>query len=303
LTAYERCRSAYHALSEGEEKQREAKHYSDACYQQGKLFLEAGNYEKAIERLQEACELRPKDAFAHYSLGKAYVAREQYEEAIQVLEEARLLAGKPEHYISDRLAQAYAGEGRLEEALKIYEQMPISMRQQWAYIMRNMGEVYIRLEMWDQAKKVLEEASRKDRRNHNAYYFLGLVYQAKEQWADAVAALGKAVKLRQQHQNKSFPEAASARDAILEEHPDAKAIHPKRQPPVSVSQSGRQIARVKMFSDRGFGFLVTDDGDLFFHISQVEDRGEVQVGELLEYEVGTGKDGRPAAVKLRVPES
>lgn len=46
LTTFERCRTAYRRLPDDESKQREEKHYLDACYQQGKLFLDAGNHQR-----------------------------------------------------------------------------------------------------------------------------------------------------------------------------------------------------------------------------------------------------------------
>ena len=300
LTAFEKCRSAYHALPDGEEKQREAKHYADACYQQGKLFLEAGNLSKAVDRLREAVSLKPDDPYVHYSLGKAYVEQGDFSKAIPVLEKARQLTSKPEHYILDRLAQAYSGAGRIQEARQIYEKLPVSMTRQWAYIARNMGEMYIQLEEWDRALDVLQQATHRDQHNHNGFYFLGQVYEAKEQWQQAAEAYRTASHLRQRHQSKPFPEAEDALKAVLAKHPDAKQMPAKKPSPKP--SSGRKTARVKTFNSRGFGFLSADDGDLFFHISQVKDREEVEAGECLEYEIGTGRDGRPAAINLKVVE-
>ena len=60
------------------------------------------------------------------------------------------------------------------------------------------------------------------------------------------------------------------------------------------------IARVM---DRGFGFIKTEEGaDLFFHRNDLEgvEFNSLQVGQEVEYEKSEGKEGRPAAVKVRL---
>jgi tetratricopeptide (TPR) repeat protein/cold shock CspA family protein len=303
LTTFERCRTAYNKLSDNELKQREEKHYLDACYQQGKLFLEAGNYENAITRLKEVLAARPTDPDLLYSLGKACVDQKLYAEAVDYLEAALRIAQQPEHYILDRLAQAYAGLGNVQKAIQLYEQMPRGMCTQWAYISRNLGELYLRTEQWSKAEEILQVATRKDRTNHNGFYYLGKSFEQQGRWGEAARAFETAVKLRRERYQKEFSEAEVALQAIRRDHPDSssKNITPqKNNPSRDIHISGRNVGRVKSFNSRGFGFLETDNGDLFFHISQVAGRGEVQIGESLEYEIGTGKDGRPAAVNLCV---
>ncbi len=60
------------------------------------------------------------------------------------------------------------------------------------------------------------------------------------------------------------------------------------------------IARV---TDRGFGFIKSEEGaDLFFHRNDLEgvEFNSLQVGQEVEYEKSEGKEGRPAAVKVRL---
>ncbi len=60
------------------------------------------------------------------------------------------------------------------------------------------------------------------------------------------------------------------------------------------------IARVM---DRGFGFIKTEEGtDLFFHSNDLEgvEFNSLREGQEVEFEKGQGRDGRPAAVKVRL---
>jgi len=57
----------------------------------------------------------------------------------------------------------------------------------------------------------------------------------------------------------------------------------------------------KVVSDRGFGFIEADRGDLFFHHSEVQDGSfeELHEGQLVDYEVGQGRKG-PCATNVRL---
>ncbi len=58
----------------------------------------------------------------------------------------------------------------------------------------------------------------------------------------------------------------------------------------------------RLLTERGFGFIRTVEGeDLFFHRSQVEgvNFSSLKEGQLVEFEVGLGRDGKYQAVKVR----
>jgi len=62
-----------------------------------------------------------------------------------------------------------------------------------------------------------------------------------------------------------------------------------------------QGAIKKLFLDRGFGFIETVDGDLFFHMSAVRDTvfEQLHEGQTVEYEKGTGPQGKPCATLVK----
>ena len=57
----------------------------------------------------------------------------------------------------------------------------------------------------------------------------------------------------------------------------------------------------RLVSDRGFGFIDGERGDLFFHHSEVQGATieELHEGQLVEYELGQGQKG-PCANSVRV---
>jgi CspA family cold shock protein len=63
---------------------------------------------------------------------------------------------------------------------------------------------------------------------------------------------------------------------------------------------------IKTLMDRGYGFIKTeDDTDLFFHRNELEgvEFAGLREGQEVEFEKGQGRDGRPAAVKVRLTET
>ncbi len=62
----------------------------------------------------------------------------------------------------------------------------------------------------------------------------------------------------------------------------------------------------KLITDRGFGFIKTEDEtDLFFHRNDLEgvEFNSLSEGQEVEFEKGQGRDGRPQAVKVRLTET
>jgi len=54
--------------------------------------------------------------------------------------------------------------------------------------------------------------------------------------------------------------------------------------------------------DRGFGFIKTEEGDLFFHRNELEgvEFNNLTEGQEVEFEKGQGRDSRPCAVKVKL---
>jgi len=62
---------------------------------------------------------------------------------------------------------------------------------------------------------------------------------------------------------------------------------------------------IKKLTDRGYGFIEQEQGeDLFFHRNEVEgvEFNSLSEGQEVEFEQGQGRDGRPAAVKVKLAE-
>ncbi len=64
--------------------------------------------------------------------------------------------------------------------------------------------------------------------------------------------------------------------------------------------------KIRRLMDRGYGFIKTEqEEDLFFHRNDIEgvEFASLREGQEVEFEKGQGRDGRPAAVKVKLAES
>jgi CspA family cold shock protein len=60
---------------------------------------------------------------------------------------------------------------------------------------------------------------------------------------------------------------------------------------------------VKKLTDKGFGFIKTENGDRFFHLSELQgcQYEELREGLAVEFDEAPGKDGKgPRATNVRV---
>ena len=63
--------------------------------------------------------------------------------------------------------------------------------------------------------------------------------------------------------------------------------------------------KIRRLMERGFGFIKAEEGeDLFFHRNELEgvEFNNLSEGQEVEFEKGQGRDGRLAAVKVRLAE-
>ncbi len=63
---------------------------------------------------------------------------------------------------------------------------------------------------------------------------------------------------------------------------------------------------IRRLMDRGYGFIKTEEEtDLFFHSNDVEEVefNSLSEGQEVEFEKGQGRDGRPKAINVKLPEA
>lgn len=124
-----------------------------------------------------------------------------------------------------------------------------------------------------------------------------------EQWASSVKAAEKSTKnpVRKEPSERATAKVVHPQTSVSTHHEqkpklDEKSESSRNSNDLHKQPAGRLSSSLKWFNEeKGYGFLDTDDGDLFLHISDVVDDSKPVQNAVYWYEVGKGNDGRPAA--------
>jgi tetratricopeptide (TPR) repeat protein len=211
----------------------------------GQLSLEGGDFDKGIQHLRRAIEIKPDLIAAYFLMGQAYIAQNRIDQAIveyQKISEKN--PGDPgaltvlgslydhkeqygranEHYeralkingnfapAANNLAWNYAAHGgNLDLALPL-AQKAREMNPDSAQILDTLGWIYYKKGLFDNAVTLLKDSNEKLKNGEpTVLYHLGMAYLRTGHRVEARDALNKALAL-----NGNFPGAGEARQILSE---------------------------------------------------------------------------------------
>jgi len=89
---------------------------------EGIIYLKAGDYVKAIEKLEEAKQKSPQNSDIYYYIGEAYFRSGNLDEAISNYQKAiEISPEKPSYYYS--LAMVYLSQNKKKEAMELFDKI------------------------------------------------------------------------------------------------------------------------------------------------------------------------------------
>jgi tetratricopeptide (TPR) repeat protein len=211
----------------------------------GQLSLDGKEFERGIQHLRRAIEIKPSLVSAYYLIGNAYIAQNKIDQAMdeyqKIIEKNPSDAGA--HTILGVLynqKQAYAKANQhYERALKIDPHFAAAANNlAWNYtehggnldlalplaqkaretnpdspqVLDTLGWIYYKRGMFDNAMVLLKDSSEKLKNGDPVVlYHLGMAYHRSGRKAEARDTLNKALAL-----NKNFPGADEARKVLAE---------------------------------------------------------------------------------------
>lgn len=132
-------------------------HYGKAHFNRGKMYLEQGKNEQALESFKAACMQGDLDNAAGFSIyAQVSMGLQKYHDAIFAYQ--KLLEFQPGHFdTAFNLANAYYLSNQFPQALSWYKKL-LSSHSHEARLWHNMGEVYFKLNQPDQALSCFVQA-------------------------------------------------------------------------------------------------------------------------------------------------
>jgi len=134
-------------------------------------YMNAGEYDKALEITQKACELDPQNAEAFLRKGWIQKRREALHEAIEAFKTAHEL-NPTDLFIMFEYGNSLEECRKLDEAQEIFDKA-YALEPENARVLRELGEIYfLRKEFW-QALSVLEQIHSNETLKHEVDVFMG----------------------------------------------------------------------------------------------------------------------------------
>ncbi len=162
------------------------------------IYLNMGEYDKAIHEYSKALELDPAYIPAYYDRGLAFAQRQQYAEAIADF--SKVLSLNPQS--SDpRLAGAYYNRGLVyarqnafDQALADYDQA-LALNPKDPMIYNSRGNIHYKTKDYARAIADYDQAIQHDATYADAYLNRGLAHAALEEYQRAIADYNQALAL------------------------------------------------------------------------------------------------------------
>ncbi len=185
---------------EGEAAERLCRQLLDAepCHGQalnvlGVLAQQSGKKAQALQYLERAVQMQPKDAGFHYNLGVYRQMLGQKEQAVSSYRQTLRL--QPDHAAAhNNLGHALLGLGQAAEAQQHLEQA-IRLQPDYAEAYINLGSVYLALGELEKAEDSLKQAVKLRPDHDGAHSRLGVALQRQWRLEEAVVYFRKAVEL------------------------------------------------------------------------------------------------------------
>jgi tetratricopeptide (TPR) repeat protein len=150
----------------------------NASLTQAKTLETAGNWDEAINVLQQATQIDANQDLLWYSLGDAQRGAKKYPEAIESYQKAIAIKPTVGAYHAN-LADAYAKSGQTDKAVQEYNAAAAAEPANAATYYFNEGAVFTNTNKSDEAIAAFDKAIQADPKKAAAYYWKGIALMGK----------------------------------------------------------------------------------------------------------------------------
>jgi len=271
---FQECRDLWLKFSE-EEKNKNRDTYADVCFQFGKSLMQiSSRIDESIAMLKQSLELK-KNEDCQYELAKALYQKGNYVNALNSLPNSR------KYYVQELTCMINYKMGDYEIALRNTKNIVLKRRKDYLYIL--LSRIYVGLNDIDSAYVTLRNFVQGGCDSHKLFFEYAGLCNKKGFYIEAKNSLEKAISIRKDKYSIDYPEAEELMLEIkrnIELHKEDKiAVDIMNHMPVS----DLLIGTISKFRpDKGYGFIKSEKGDHFFHISNCNFK-DITIGNKVKF--------------------
>jgi len=165
---------------------------ADTLNNSGRAALDARDFSRAADLLNQAVKADPRHKWAWNNLGLAYIGMRRLDDAASALRR-QIEVSPNDQYAYNNLGRVLSMQGNYDEAARAFEkQIAINPQDRWAH--SNLGALLLRQKEYDDAIRELQAAVAIPGKDPNNQFLLGQAYLGIGQTEKAMAALDLAVQ-------------------------------------------------------------------------------------------------------------
>ena len=200
------------------------------AYDNAILYLNIGNYQKAIKYLKKTLKNDPYFKNAELNLGICYLKVGRFLDAVKTLKRVVTKDTKnPNAFFN--LGVAYLKILNWERAIKNFEKA-VELKNDYKEAYYNLGYAYLQDEKYEKSIQASLKATELDSTDYQAYFNLGYAYDDLKQYDKAIENYKKAIKLKEDFSDaytnlglayyhvKEYDKAVEALKKAIEINPD-----------------------------------------------------------------------------------
>lgn len=245
-------------------KNKEKHTYYDINFLHGKMLMDLPNHrEEATIHFIDALKINNNE-ICRYNLAKTYYLIGNYNEAKKYVPDSN------NFYVIELKAYIEAKLKNYDTAIKIINEL--LKRRKKDYLFAFLADVYLLKEDNKKALKNAIEATKMNSSNHKNHFVLAKVYYKYGLYNSALKELNIAIQLKVRNYHSDYEEANLLKKEIENVIPDSYKENNELLKELKINN--RKVIYtgiIKEYNEnKGFGFIIYDEGKIFFHISDCE---------------------------------
>lgn len=285
------CHELWESFDE-KTKNKEKHTYYDINFLHGKMLMGLPNHrEEAILYFKSALRIKD-DEICRYNLSKTFYLMGNYEDAKE------WVPNNCSYYVVELKAYIEAKLGNYDIAIEIVEKLLKKRKKDYLYVF--LAEVYLLKNDNRKAYNYANIAIKANYRNHKNHFILAKVYYKYGLLNSSIKELDKAIQLKGNNYHSEYEEAMQLKEKIVRVIPKNYIENENVFGKTDFNRNEKSYTGIidDYDKNKGFGFIVSNDKKIFFHISDCKFDNPIK-NKKVTFQKRKGKKGKLKAIHVK----